>query len=137
MNDLEINEFVFVYGTLKKGYGNSRIFLRHGAEYMGQWVTKHSYILGDIGFPYMFDREATSGYSEDLFKQVVGDLWHIPNEACLAALDGLEGVPHHYQRNIITLEDGTEAWSYLQHDDTNLRFCSYCDITEDNQWIWR
>lgn len=137
MTDLETNDTVFVYGTLKKGYGNSRIFTRHEAEYLGSKVTKDAYVLGDIGFPYLFSHSATEGLDEVLFKPVVGDLWRVPNSMCLASLDSLEGVPSHYERHLIKLEGDIEAWTYMQMDSRALSRCLYCNVTDDNQWIWR
>lgn len=72
---------VFVYGTLKRGYGNNRLLTNHGAEFVAEGVT-HG-ILRDGGFPVV--EMASRG-------QVRGEVWTLPTPECLRALDGLEGV---------------------------------------------
>lgn len=136
MSDLETNNTVFVYGTLKQGRGNARLLETHDAEYLGKRVTRDSYVLGNVGFPYLFHPSVTTDIKEDYHKPVVGDLWILPDESCLALLDRLEDVPRHYQRKIITLNTGEEAWAYLQYDDYMLTRCLVCNTTDNNEWEW-
>lgn len=136
MTDLELCNRVFVYGTLMKGHGNSRIFVRHEAEYLGSAVTMDEYVLGDVGFPYMFSEKATRTSHHEYKFPVRGDLWEIPNEACLMSLDFLEGVPSHYQRELIELSDGQVVWAYLQNDKHVLSYCYACDLNDNNEWQW-
>lgn len=138
MSDLEVCNKVFVYGTLKKDHYNSRVFDYYEAEYLGPVVTEDEYILGDVGYPYMFPEDVCeSGAFLTLGKKVLGDLWEIPNDQCLKSLDLFEGVPRHYTRELIDLSNGSVAWAYLQRDWDRVRNCSMCYETVNNEWEWR
>jgi len=128
---------VFVYGSLKKGYGNNRLLLN--AEFLGERVTASEYILGDVGFPYMFPRaafnEEFNSRNHSLFKQVQGELY-VVDEATLARLDRLEGEGIHYHRLEILLEDDDLVYTYLQLDPHAVHSCDACDETEEGYWKW-
>ena len=75
---------VFVYGTLKRGYGNYRMFLRD-AHFAGEAKTPPSYgMLSAGGFPVVMPVSWDG-------KAVAGELYHV-DDRTLARLDGLEGV---------------------------------------------
>lgn len=105
---------VFVYGTLKAGYGNHRSYL-HSAEALGEasTVSRH-YALLDLGaFPGAV-RHREGG-------QVHGELYRV-DDATLRALDRLEGNGSFYQRQRVHVltEEGTRhlAWMYLLIDSS-------------------
>lgn len=128
---------VFVYGTLKKGEGNYHRLLS-SSEYIGPNVTKEKYILGDVGVPYLFSKEAgLHHFDEDhrYWKQVAGDVFTV-NEETFAALDRLEGYPVHYNRMEIELVDGQQAWVYYQEEPYMMQHCTECNTTDEGYWTW-
>lgn len=131
---LSITPFVFVYGTLKFGEGNWSWALS-GEEYVGPSVTSEKYVLGNVGFPYMF-KDADGMVPDDLLKPVVGDVFKVSNERTMMKLDALEGEGSHYHRELITTEDGYTCWTYFQKDLYALYRCEPCVITEDDCWVW-
>lgn len=72
---------VFVYGTLKRGYGNN-VLLR-GSTYIGPSVTVPRYRMLEPSFPVILPDE--NG------KQLAGEVYHV-DDTTLASLDRLEGV---------------------------------------------
>ncbi len=93
---------VFVYGTLRQG-GYNHHLLAH-ATYHGMARTPPIYDLIDLGpFPAMTPGGSTA---------VVGEVYEVDAKT-LAALDHLEGHPHLYWREEISLEDGENAFAYL------------------------
>jgi len=83
---------VFVYGTLKRGYGNNRLLQEIGAVFLGMTTTATpTFDLVTLGpFP---------GLSEGKYL-VSGELYRI-EDAGLAMLDRLEGHPTFYCRHSI------------------------------------
>ena len=117
---------VFVYGTLKRGYWNNRRLAN--SEFVGQATTMSLFHLRNIGFPIAYLDGPT-------LRSVKGELWRV-DDATLASLDSLEGVPHHYQRIKIQVFNGkgpVKAWIYVQDGDRlNGGECS----TEDGCYVW-
>lgn len=109
METSERNIKLFTYGTLKRGRGNYRYFLRN-AKFLGEATTNKDYSLVVYSLPYMIERKGTG---------VKGELFEI-NEQELDAIDGLEGHPSFYQRKTITVTDDqgneTETFAYLHPD---------------------
>lgn len=83
---------VFVYGTLKVGYGNHYLIGENPLSVArGEAVSDDAnFAMTNIGFPYLITVQ-TGGF---LAK---GELYQV-DDSCLARLDRLEGVPHHYRR---------------------------------------
>lgn len=125
-NDEELNEYlihiektidrivpehlIFVYGTLKEGYGNHR---RMGSsEKLGRAVTKQKCTLFASGIPFLNTRIKTH--------KVAGELYKVPSDL-LPNIDSLEGHPRWYKREPILVElDGNivlaETYSYNLND---------------------
>lgn len=79
---------VFVYGTLKNGYGNH--YLLRDSAFLGKGTTiEDHFTMFDGGFPYVIN--------EGRF-HVRGEVYEVNNERVMESLDRLEGVPTHYQR---------------------------------------
>ena len=99
---------IAVYGTLKKGRGNS-FYLRE-AQHVGNGVTADKYRLCITSLPYLLGEESNSGFN---VKVEVYDI----NDTTFNAVDMLEGHPRFYRRKKtnIVLSDGkqTEAWVYF------------------------
>ncbi len=101
---------VFVYGTLKKGFGNHRLL--SGAVFLGQAVTEEFYALYVSGIPFVIrDKQVSSIHGEI----------YLVGQAMLKDLDNLEGHPGWYKREQISvcLQDGKctnkyiHAWIYF------------------------
>lgn len=98
---------VFVYGTLKRGFGNNvllanSLYLDTGK--VENYALKYSY--GDIGFPVMFKRKNNIVY---------GELYAV-DENVLNDLDELEGEGSLYHRKkvrVITKTETIPAFAYI------------------------
>lgn len=95
---------VFVYGTLKKGYGNNRIL--QNSVFKGCFYTEPRFSLypvsPDGGFPV-----ACRGKSH-----IVGEVYEI-DLITLQRLDYLEGHPHHYRREEVEVLGYGKAFMYV------------------------
>lgn len=134
-DDLSITPLFAVYGTLKHGYGNWKHYLQD-SEYVGPNVTLDKYVLGDVGFPYLF-KDMENFVPDEFLKPVVVDVFKVSDLYTVKALDNLEGVPHHYQRELIKTTDGLLCWSYFNPRFEDIYRVYKCDVTENNEWIWR
>jgi len=83
---------VWVYGTLKRGCGNSHHL--EGVEFVGEATTAAALPLVVHGLPYLFNRPGT-GY------QVKGEVYRVTTPEIMARLDKLEGHPGFYYRTTI------------------------------------
>lgn len=103
----EIKYPVAVYGTLRDGWGNaSWSWKANGRESLGLRVLADHRLItrGHGSFPYCVP---CGGHSS------VVELIDV-DEITLHQFDVLEGTAaRHYDRAIVTLTDGTEAWIYL------------------------
>jgi len=100
------DNFVFVYGTLKKGFWNHHML--EGSKFVGKAKTKEKYALYIDNIPYLVKTEKVS--------HVSGEVYEV-NKKSLLSLDGLEGHPVWYYRELsqVIFEDGRElnAWIYF------------------------
>lgn len=97
----KISQYVFVYGTLKRGYGN-HVILRN-SQFIGEGHTiPDSFSLIDGGFPWAIPNSGTF--------HIKGELYLVEDQRTMHNLDSLEGVPHLFDRyNIeIRTEDGSD-----------------------------
>lgn len=93
---------VFVYGSLKQGYGNNHVFPK-GSKFLYEGTTKGRLIsLG--GFPGLLkDTEGTAH----------GEVWDVPD---ITPLDRLEGNGSFYTREEVAVYTGkgaVAAWTYF------------------------
>jgi len=110
---------VFVYGSLKKGFGNHPYHLSK-ANMIGEAETLPQYSLFSLGsFPGVIKGGVTS---------VQGELYEVDREE-LRSLDQLEGHPGFYQREVIDTSEG-EAWIYLLPED---KYKGY-EVIESGIW---
>lgn len=102
-------KLLFVYGTLKRGCSNHHYLADQ--QFVGAARTPPGFRLFDLGgypglVPHADDREG-----------VAGEIWSV-DAACLAQVDGLEGIAEgHYHREPVPLlppfaERGVEAYFY-------------------------
>ncbi len=100
---------VFVYGTLKKGYGNHRLLTT--SKFVSKATTADKYLFQDNGsFPYVIDNSLQqSQVREELKHNVIGELYEVTEEV-LSSLDSLEGYRKNssyslYDRQVVTVVD--------------------------------
>jgi gamma-glutamylcyclotransferase (GGCT)/AIG2-like uncharacterized protein YtfP len=99
------SNFVFVYGTLKQGFGNHANFLRD-ATFLGDGRSVTRWRMCDGGFPIVLPGD---------HGHVVGEVYAV-DDPTLARLDRLESNGHMYQREVITVAVAAgeiEAWMYV------------------------
>lgn len=93
-------QLVFVYGTLKRGEKNHHWL--EGASWQGE-AELSGVLLHDLGpFPMAVIGDGTA----------IGEVYAV-DEPGLARLDELEGYPRLYDRQMLSLNDGRQAWVYL------------------------
>lgn len=108
------NELMFVYGTLKKAYGNNRLL--EGAEFLGEAVTLfHDYHMVSRGIPMVYQLPTGKGF------HVGGELYSVP-DALVPNIDRLEGHPRWYRRELIDVltpntTQATQAWMYIMQGE--------------------
>lgn len=112
---------IFVYGTLKKGYGNHRTL--GNSIFLGEAVTATSeFTMFDGGFPFVSDKFP---FNEDHTGRVVGQLYETDRQDILDNLDRLEGYPYLYDKREIdvTTLDGVSyiATIYVASEGSNAR----------------
>jgi len=92
---------VFVYGSLKRGFGNHQLL--EESEFIGHHITEPLYEMRSLG-----------GYPGVLLNgdtPISGELYRV-DEATFQRLDRLEGYPRFYQRLQIPTKEGY-AWMYF------------------------
>jgi len=105
---------VFVYGTLRTGFGNNGYFLKN-STLLGRCTIKGGVALVDLGaFPALVLIDAAK--AAELRAGVVrGEVWEV-DAATLSELDRLEGVPTFYYRTHIQTQYG-QAATYAMNSD--------------------
>lgn len=122
---------IFVYGTLKTGYGNNRLL--QSSEYCGQDITSSAdfKMISLSSFPGVVHTE--NGF------HISGELYRV-NDKTLQSLDRLESNGSFYKRELVKLKEFEEdAWMYVLMDD---RYFNYEDervLVDENlkmqQWV--
>lgn len=107
---------VLAYGTLRKGYGNSRL-VDKGDNFIGTGLTVEKYQMKASGIPYVNKTPDT---------QIVVDVWEIDAIKDLPAVDRLEGYnPNNhedswYKRELIQVEVNDKiVEGYLYFNNSN------------------
>ena len=91
---------IFVYGTLKRSFGNWSMLLKDRSTFVGTAVSEPTFtMLGMGGFPGIIHGGST---------RIHGEVFEV-NDVVLRDLDRLEGHPSWYERQPlqVTLEDGS------------------------------
>lgn len=96
---------VFVYGTLKQGYGNHSAL--EGATFLGRATVTAPVRLVDLGWYPGLVRTR-----DEVRTTVGGEVYEIDNDT-LATLDLIEGHPSFYCRERLPTSLGLSAWTYL------------------------
>ena len=106
------NEYLFVYGSLKKGFDNHRL-LSKSTKRIGkaQTIKKFGMFEDSFGnYPYLI--------SEPIHK-IEGELYEINRKELLEKIDEFEGAPDYYQRKKIKVKShhGIKfAYTYLREN---------------------
>ena len=88
---------VFVYGTLKRPYGNNHILRSHSASFMGEAVTVDPWLMYSSGIPFVVP--VRSEEDEAASAPIKGELWEVGTK-CLQRLDQLEGYIEGWAHNM-------------------------------------
>lgn len=110
------NHMVFVYGSLKRGFGNHKLL--EGSKFYGITETvQHNFRMHSLhgSFP------AVTVATDDSFA-IIGELYEV-DSATMKLLDMLEGNGSMYTRQIVSVYNGSEvveAWIYLMSEDDKL-----------------
>jgi len=138
MTDNTLPTLVFVYGTLKRGYGNYNRILKNTSQFMGEAVTLQKFDMLDSGFPVIMPNDDGN--------VVKGEVFRVHQIPVLDDLDRLEGEGSMYDRKEIEVElkpdnggkpelakvqvyIGCPAWQRRRR--TNPLW-----LNEDGEWVW-
>lgn len=97
---------VFVYGTLKRGYGNNSLLSK--SEFIGADTLKGYKMMSKGAFPAIFK-------TLDEYFRVYGEVYEV-DDSTLEILDYLEGVPNHYRRVTAETVSGRVVEVYVQDE---------------------
>jgi len=101
---------VFVYGTLKRGFGNHRVMQRAGSEFVCCGTMVERYPLVVSGLPYLLDLPGQG-------HRVEGEIYRVNSAEGRSALDRLEGHPCFYERRLTDIvgddRETYTAWVYF------------------------
>lgn len=98
---------VFVYGSLNRGQSNHHWL--HRASFVGR-ARLHGGELYSLGsYPMAILRQGSSGV-------IHGEVFEVDAEG-LDQLDILEGCPGYYDRQLLSLSDGSEGWVFLGNEE--------------------
>jgi gamma-glutamylcyclotransferase (GGCT)/AIG2-like uncharacterized protein YtfP len=97
---------LFAYGNFMRGESDHALL--EGAEFLGEVRTRPGYTLVEVG--------PMAGLLVGGLGSVAGELYAIVY-ATLAACDTKRDHPRLYHRDVIELDDGSEAHAYLFHAD--------------------
>ena len=104
----ETGEYVFIYGTLKRGERNHRLLA--GERFVGEAVTEPLYRLYDCGAYPALVEDAANG------RAVRGEVYLV-DPPTLRRLDALEAAPHLYQLlpvQVANFDRPVRAYLYCQ-----------------------
>lgn len=107
---MKIGDLIFVYGTLKHGFG-ANSFMQGRSTYVGEdRVNGKMYSMG--GFPgFKAVAEAGARFHPDE-PTVTGEVYVVADEQLPTMLDNYEGYPTHYGRSQYQTENGHTVWVY-------------------------
>ena len=107
------NEFLFVYGSLKKGFDNHKLLQKY-AKRVGKASTVGKFAMYEDSFgnyPYLVKEPIT---------KVMGELYEIKRKELLEKIDEFEGAPEYYQRKKIKVKTHKGinlAFVYIREDE--------------------
>ena len=126
---------VFVYGTLKEGFGNNRLL--SSSLLVGSRTTTDKGVLLASGVPFFMPSIAVPYDLSDLCAPIRGELWEIPeDDGTLEALDHLESEGSFYHRRLITTTAGELCWTYVILDPTYFNYVTCATMNSQGEWQW-
>ena len=135
----------FVYGSLRPGFGNYRLFQRFDHETVDATFSGGATMYALSGaFPYMVKSDSVAPITGDLVS--IDNLSDYPS--ALATIDALEGYDankpdtSHYIRTRVTVQDidgnDIEAWTYFASPSHAEDIVSRLPIVESGDWAqWK
>ena len=97
---------VFVYGSLRKGFGLNPVL--NSSEFVSDVQTKPKYTMYSVGaFPCITESGDTS---------IVGEIYKV-DLATLRRLDMIEGVPQLYKKGIVEVDGYEDVIAYFFTED--------------------
>jgi len=103
-------EYVFVYGTLKKGWRNHH--LMNGADYIVSTITREP-VWSMMDCPsWTHPGQRSPAVLDNGNYHIEGELYKI-TPTLLEKLDRLEQLDVHYKRRTVPLKKGESAWMYI------------------------
>ncbi len=124
---------VFVYGTLCSGEHNHSYISENLVRSLGVFKTVEKYYMirnKGYSFPYLIPSGLLDLKEEPI--KITGEVYEITKEG-LDRIDMLEGVPDHYTRDVITVENEegkAQAFIYLMKDK------AYLDVIQNEFGKW-
>lgn len=116
-DDVLKNDFLAVYGTLKKGRGNNHLLDNDCFEFVGKGKTVQKYPMIAYGVPFVSEKPG-HGYNIEV------EVYRILDVKGMADVDSLESHPSWYVRKTtsIELEDGEQIAAWLYFNDYALSY---------------
>ena len=128
MKGMKLTSLVFVYGTLKKGFGNHQLLEQ--SDFLARAFITRTKLLNLGAFPAVI----VGGR-----KEVEGELYEV-NSKTLERLDRLEGHPSFYERRkvlVYPLDFGlppVPAWCYFLSKASQAHYEKLCPVIETGIW---
>ena len=127
-----MKKYLFTYGTLQNKQSNNRLL--SSSKLIGE-ATVEGYKLFNSGFPVATKNEGT---------KVIGEIWEVDTEETWRRLDGLEGYPHMYGRDTVSvmpveqeLGDHYECQMYVGNPDSWRQFKGMTECPKkDETYQW-
>lgn len=120
---MNAGDTVFVYGTLKDGYGANKHFMQGKSEFIQN--DRISAKLFDLGaFPAIKTVAETKDPVVPFISEgptVQGELYRITDDSLPGRLDSYEGYPDFYDRREFETESGQRCWAYVMKKDLDDR----------------
>jgi gamma-glutamylaminecyclotransferase len=128
---------VFVYGTLKHGFGNHRALLRD-ATFVGKGTTILPFVMrSNGGFPVVLRHRADE---TGLAHNISGEIYEV-DDTVLRQLDGLEGHPNWYEREEVAVDvadTGVQqsCWMYIGTHFRQPHEMTLCPVDASGAYVW-
>lgn len=130
--------YFFVYGTLKRGYGNNRLLQRESVKFIEEVVTNDLFYMNNVGYPYLFPKNIFNFDFKLHFARAKGELYHTDDTYVINDLDRLEGNGHHYHRNTISIKGHEDkiVEAYFQLNKKSITYGPPCRLDENGFYYW-
>lgn len=130
---IDNNQFVkvFVYGTLRKGFGNHRLLEHPEVKFIGKDSIRARMYTSHWGYPYIV-------FSQSNKDRVIGEVYEVPYKLVKGSLDRLEGYsPRNKKGNLYDRKKALTAKkhiTYVYECGQRMR-SSACDWITHGDWV--